>query len=339
MPKLFTDEQIEQARNVRLENYLRFYESNNITVNEHYDEIRLKDHDSFVLTISNDIFHWGSQHIGGKGAIDYLIKVRDYDFKQAVSMLLPNGSIDLTYPSAAYKPRPQKSVERKVFELPPKSDSTNSTVKYLQSRGIDSDIINECIENGSIYQTMFYSEKAKRSFPNSVFVGYDHSENGEKKTKFACIRSTFGSYKMDITGSNKAYNFLLPAGFSAHKSADAVSVFESPIDVLSGATLAKKKYGERYKNIHRLSLGGISDLALKNFLQTFPDVYTVNLCLDNDEAGRKASKDISKMLSELSKTNGKVYKVNVLPPKQGKDYNEMLLAELNDCGTKSKEAR
>ncbi len=338
MPKLFTDEQIEQARSVRLEDYLHLYEPGNITVNERYDEIRLKDHDSLVLTISNDIFDWKSRHIGGKGALDYLTKVRNCDFKEAVNMLLPNSGINLTYTSARYKPKPPKSAERKPFELPPKNDSANSTVKYLQGRGIDSSIINECITNGSIYQTMFYSEKAKRSFPNAVFVGYDwsnHGKNSEKQALFACIRSTFGNYKQDITGSNKAFNFLL----SASKEACAVSVFESPIDVLSGATLAKRKCGESYRNIHRLSLGGVSDLALKKFLETFPYVHTVNLCLDNDEAGHKACEDITKMLGELGKANGKAYKVNILPPKRGKDYNEMLLAEVGNRGVNSKEDR
>lgn len=339
MPKLFTDEQIEQARSVRLEDYLRSYEPGNITVRECYDEIRLKDHDSFVLTISNDIFHWKSHSsIGGKGALDYLVKVRNYDFKEAVCMLLPGGSLNLSYTSAEYKPEPEKPVERKPFELPPRSDSTNSTVKYLQGRGIDISIINECIRSGSIYQTMFYSEKAKRSFPNTVFVGYDWSINGMdgvKKARFACIRSTFGDYKQDVTGSNKAYNFLLPAS----KEACTVSVFESAIDVLSGATLAKKKYRESYKNIHRLSLGGVSDLALKNFLETFSNVHTVNLCLDNDVAGCRACKEITQMLRELGKSNDKAYKVNVLLPKLGKDYNEMLLAEISNCGVKSKEDR
>ena len=323
MPKLFTDEQVEQARSVNLADFLRFYEPTNITVNERYDEIRLKDHDSFVLTISNDLFHWKSRaEVGGKGALDYLVKVRNIGFKEAVAMLLPSGSLNLTYASEAVKPKTPKPVERKPFELPPKHGSINSTVKYLQSRGICIDIINDCIANGSIYQTMYYSEKANRSFPNAVFVGFDWG-GAERKARFACIRSTFGDYKHDVAGSSKVYGFLLPASTGA----TAVSVFESPVDALSGATLAKWKYGESYKNIHRLSLGGVSDLALKEFLESFTSVRTVNLCLDHDEVGRKACADITKMLAELGKTKGKSYKVNVLPPKHGKDYNEMLLAE------------
>ena len=330
MPKLFTDEQVEQARGVRLEDYLRNYEPGNITVKERYDEIRLKDHDSFVLTISNDIFHWKSRGtVGGKGALDYLIKVRNYDFKDAVAMLLSNGRASLAYASSLNKPKPPKTVKCKPFALPPKSESTNSTVKYLIGRGIDCGIINGCIADGSIYQTMVYSEKAQRSFPNVVFVGFDRGSHGggnaepdANKARFACIRSTFGNFKQDVSGSSKAHNFLLPAA----NDSCAVSVFESPIDVLSGATLAKRKYGESYKNIHRLSLGGVSGLALEKFLEDYPNVHTVNLCLDNDEAGRNACEAMTKMLGALGEAKGRRYKVNVILPKQAKDYNEMLLA-------------
>ena len=248
------------------------------------------------------------------------------------------GGVNRNYTTVEHETKSRKPTERNSFTLPPKSESTNSTVKYLQGRGIDIDIINECIANGSIYQTMFYSEKSKRSFPNAVFVGYDWnttSQNAEKKPMFACIRFTFGNYKQDVAGSNKAYNFLL----SASPKTSTVSVFESPIDALSGATLAKRKYGKRYKDIHRLSLGGVSDLALKKFLENFPNVCTINLCLDNDEAGRKACKDIIKMLEELGEANSKVYKVNVLPPKLGKDYNEMLMAEVEADGVKVKKQK
>ena len=86
-------------------------------------------------------------------------------------------------------------------------------------------------------------------------------------------------------------------------------------------------------------MGGVSDLALKKFLENFPNVHTINLCLDNDEAGRKACEDIIKMLEELGKANNKVYKVNVLPAKLGKDYNEMLMAEVETDGTKVKKQK
>lgn len=333
MPKLFTDEQMEQARSVRLSDYLQLYEASNITVRERYDEIRLKDHGSFVLTMSNDLFDWKSQQIGGKGALDYLIKVRGCDFKEAVSMLISGGALNIPHTFSPVKPKIPEAGTEKIFKPPPKDSDADAVRKYLTDRGIDGGIVDECIADGSIYQTTFYSEKAKRSFENVVFVGFDRSGNDEKQAKYACIRSTVGNIKQDAVGSNKAYNFLLPADGKAR----AVSVFESPIDALSGATIIKRQYGKWYRNIHRLSLGGVSDLALRKFLDAFPDVNTVNLCLDNDEAGCKGCASIKKMLDELSKTTGKIYKVNIIPPKHGKDYNEMLTMETQK--SKNKESR
>ncbi len=59
------------------------------------------------------------------------------------------------------------------------------------------------------------------------------------------------------------------------------------------------------------------------------------VCLDNDDAGRKACKDITEILGELGKANGNAYKFNVLRTKWGKDYNEMLFAAIESRGVKS----
>ena len=49
------------------------------------EEYRTKTHDSLV--ISNGKWHWFSRNIGGRSALDYLIKVRGEDFITAVNHL------------------------------------------------------------------------------------------------------------------------------------------------------------------------------------------------------------------------------------------------------------
>lgn len=44
-----------------------------------------KEHDS--LKISNGKWYWWSRGFGGVSALDYLIKVKDYDFVDAVAIL------------------------------------------------------------------------------------------------------------------------------------------------------------------------------------------------------------------------------------------------------------
>jgi hypothetical protein len=45
-----------------------------------------REHDS--LKISNGKWNWFSRGIGGKTALDYLIKVKDYSFLEAVETIL-----------------------------------------------------------------------------------------------------------------------------------------------------------------------------------------------------------------------------------------------------------
>lgn len=66
-------------------------------------------HDSLV--ISNGKWHWCSQNIGGKTALDYLIKVRGQDFFSAVETLCGGcPSRFLSQPADVLSPKP--------FELP-----------------------------------------------------------------------------------------------------------------------------------------------------------------------------------------------------------------------------
>jgi len=311
-----------RAKQVSFEEYLRKYEPNNFKVEP--GQLRLKDHDSIV--ISQNLYCWHSQGSSGGDLIDFLVKVRNMAMFDAIKFLAGASGILPQY--GEVKSKSTKIKERKPFILPPKASNTKAVEKYLQGRGIDADIIKDCIADGVIYQTVYEGNKANHIFNNVVFVGKDK----ENKAQFACIRSTYGNHKYDVQGSNKQYGFRFPAS-NVIKPPTAVSVFESPIDALSGATIAKIKGARNYRGIHRLSLGGTSDLALKHFLKDHPEVVTVTLCFDNDDAKTKAFQNVQKaiqkimeMLKKLGDEKGMAYQVNVMPPSEGKDYNEMLKA-------------
>ena len=85
---------------------------------------------------------------------------------------------------------------------------------------------------------------------------------------------------------------------------------------------------------YRLSLGGVyvprdtstdrpakSPAALEAFLQNHPEVDELELCMDNDRAGRWAAQNIAKHYS-------KEYMVTVnLPPIEGYDWADMAKEE------------
>ena len=79
-----TPEQIEKAKQMDLLTYLQSYEPGNLKKISH-DTWCTKEHDS--LKISNGKWHWFSRHIGGKTALDYLIKVKGISFVKAVEII------------------------------------------------------------------------------------------------------------------------------------------------------------------------------------------------------------------------------------------------------------
>ena len=96
--------------------------------------------------------------------------------------------------------------------------------------------------------------------------------------------------------------------------------FEAPVDLLSFLCLFKKDWQKQ----SYLSLGGVGEKALLRFLSDRPNIKTVYLCLDSDEAGNDACSRLVKLMPEG-------YTVHRLIP-LFKDWNEVLQhrAEITD---------
>jgi len=309
-------ETIKQARQMDLLTYLQSYEPDNL-VKISRNVYSTKDHDS--LKISNGMWYWWSRGFGGRSALDYLIKVKDYEFMTAVEAL--------TGTNISYFPPPitDQKVAPIVLSLPPKYANNERVISYLSQRRIDLELILDCIERGLIYESADYH--------NAVFVGKD--VNGE--AKYAAVRGTTGKdFKGDVSGSNKRYSFRLVA----EQSCQSVHLFESAIDLLSYATYLKHT-GKDYKAENLLSLSGVYQpakdekqseipIALSTFLKENPQIKTVILHLDNDKTGRVASKTITTLLE-------KEYEIVDHPPPVGKDCNDFLLAYLRSFGQKARE--
>lgn len=87
---------------------------------------------------------------GGYSALDYLIKVKEYDFVEAVEILMGQAMADWKPPPAPKKDEP------KVLLLPPKNKDCNRVIQYLFWRGIDYQLIQECISDGTLYESADY---------------------------------------------------------------------------------------------------------------------------------------------------------------------------------------
>jgi len=305
-------EQIERAKEIAVLDYVLKFEPNNVT--REGSEYRLKDHDS--LTISNGKWNWRSRGVGGKTAtaLNFLIIVRGYNFVDAVRELTDGFVLFRSVPqhdkslpitqqannSIENRSEPDKS-ERQRLVLPPRNGDNRRVIAYLQSRGIDKELILDCINRGDLYESVRYH--------NCVFLGRD--EYG--KTRFAAMRGTSGNFKRDADGSDKRFGFtLLPENHSS----SAVAVFEAPADCLSYQTLCKAGYVEPFDGWF-LSLGGTALAALKHFLECHAGIKDCLVCTDNDEAGNSAA-------ARIAELPGITVKRAI--PITGKDWNEALLA-------------
>ena len=303
----YTQQQIEYAREMDLLTYLKEHDPGEL-VHVSGDEYCTREHDS--LKISNGKWMWFSRGFGGVTALDYLIKVRQIPFMDAMAMIL---DAEGKRPSFFHGQRLARHDMRpgKRLLLPERSESNERIIHYLTGRGIDREIIDACIDEGLLYESLPYH--------NCIFLGFD----GEGTARYASFRAT-GPEKImgDAAGSDKRYAFRI------ERAGSTIHVFESAIDLLSFSTIMKQRTGE-WRAEPMLSLGGVGacngrtqpmklPVALANALENHTDVGTIALHLDADFAGRNAAASITDQLQNH-------YQIRKEPPPVGKDCNDYLM--------------
>lgn len=311
-------EVVEKAREMDLLTYLKNYEPQELV---HFggNTYCTREHDS--LKISNGKWCWFSRGIGGYSALDYLIKVKEIPFMEAVEVIMGKAAVSPpTYTPAQNQPK------EKVLLLPKANRSATHAVEYLHKRGIDYELIDFCVSTGRLYESYPYH--------NVVFVGMDSSG----KARYANQRGIRSDFIGDANGSDKHYSFGIPAAVSS----DTLNLFESAIDLLSYGTMQRLD-GLNWRSENLLSLAGVyrpkkefseSTLpaAFVRYLDEHPHIRKVVLRLDNDSAGRLAADTIKALLPKKY-----AVKVESKPPPQGKDYNDCLCLRLGLPITKRKE--
>ncbi|AHF09018.1 MULTISPECIES: DUF3991 and TOPRIM domain-containing protein [Dehalobacter] len=303
-----TPEQIERAKQMDLLTYLQYYEPQEL-VHFSGNVYRTRSHDS--LKISNGKWCWWSRGIGGRSALDYLVKVRGLSLPEAVVQIGGQTAALLPVPSK----EPASAGPRKLL-LPEKNENNDRVIVYLAGRGIKRDIIDYCIQTKRLYES--------RCYHNAVFVGFD----SQGVPRYASLRGTSRRRFMgEANGSDKRLSFSIPARDNSSK----LHLFESAVDLMSYCTLELLS-GREWRQDFCLSLAGIykpkQDIsestlpaALTQFLKDFPQISEIALHLDNDAAGRLAAKTIQTILPSH-------YIVFDEPPERGKDYNEYLRSTL-----------
>ena len=299
----YSSSQRQQARDTDMIEFLRYYEG--FTFTRAGSGWRCDQHNSLVVNKDRKMWYWNSTHENGITAIDYLQTIHGKTYLEAMDILVGKDRAEI--PVAPKLTQQEKDADKELH-LPDKcKEGYKRVCAYLiKSRGLDQDIVDYCIKEKIIYQD---------SKNNAIFVGYDENKN----PKFACARGTLSDrqFRGDCKGSDKKYCFEVKG-----KTPERLYVFEAPIDLLSYISISKKNDpNQSWKNHNFISLSGTSDVALENYLERNKNVTSIIFCLDNDEAGNKASEDYIKKYSE------KGYKALRKAPK-GKDFNDDLVKSL-----------
>ena len=245
--------------------------------------------------------------------IDFVRREKGLNFIKACQ-LLTGENITSTAPKAAkteYTPPAEKNLQ-----LPEKSSTSRRVFAYLAgTRGLDPAIISRQMHDRKI------AEQSERH--NVMFIAYDSFGTA----KYCGLRGSNNQshFRQEASGSDKSFPWTITGG------SDRVFVFESPIDAMSHATLAKIAGGDWQKD-WRISIGGLSgQKALDRFLEDHPQIKRIVFGFVNDmnatyENGQPApnwgQEKANKLIHEYTERGYTCTKHTPLC----KDFNEQLMA-------------
>ena len=263
-------------------------------------EYRWLRHDSVMINKSE--WYRFSQNKGGH-AIDFMKEFYGLSFAEAVKELLGEEGVGETNRRTAKEDADRQKVcpiPLPGLELPERNESCEIARKYLiEQRKLSEWLIDQMIAKGDIYES--------KNYHNVVFVGRDKEQN----PRYAAMRGTDEKrYRGEAKGSEKIY------GFGHIGTNEKLFVFESPIDLLSYITAVPEEW-EKHSYI---SLGGLSEKAMKQVYMEHKNIRSIYLCLDNDEPGNERCRQFVSMIPE------ELCVFRLEPAK--KDWNECLVAGL-----------
>ena len=241
---------------------------------------------------------WYSQYelIGG-GAVNFVQKFFGLSYPEAIHSLL-GKRVD----AEVVGERTPKEIEpKKPFILPEKHTDMRRVYGYLMNeRLIDRQVINRFVKEGLIYEDAKYH--------NAVFVGMDESGIPVHAQKRATTSKS--DFKGNVDSSTAEYSFHFDG------TSENLFVFEAPIDMLAYISMHKKGWDSH----SYVALCSTADRAALQMLKDHPQIRTVYLCLDNDQAGAIGCQRIASTIHALGD-----YKIWRLIPKH-KDWDEDLKA-------------
>lgn len=305
------------------------------------------EHDSIVIYEDDNTYHRYSNGNGGD-AVAFMMEFSGIDESDLNKHDQVNECIRIL--EQRLKINPELAVqqvrykrEKPKFVMPEKADTTRKVRDYLcRTRGIEERIVDKWIHEGLLFQ-----EAGK--YGNCVFVSRD--KNG--KPVYGVKRSADPERKfvVDVEGSDYSQGFFIKGkldyytkvsdNFASEHS--SLFVTEAVIDLMSLQSLYLRRrdyelrqqgkldcdpedYENRFLNSNWYSLNGCRKYdGLLNTIASHKGIKDIFLALDNDEAGRNASKAIKEEIQKRFPDRKIDVSIRV-PPTEGRDWNDELKA-------------
>ena len=305
------------------------------------------EHDSIVIYEDDNTYHRYSNGNGGD-AVAFMMEFSGIDESDLNKHDQVNECIRIL--EQRLKINPELAVqqvrykrEKPKFVMLEKADTNRKVRDYLcRTRGIEERIVDKWIHEGLLFQ------EAGR-FGNCVFVSRD--ENG--KPVYGVKRSADPKRKfvVDVEGSDYSQGFFIKGKLDYYtKVSDnfaskhsSLFVTEAVIDLMSLQSLYLRRrdyelrqqgkldcdpedYENRFLNSNWYSLNGCRKYdGLLNTIASHKGIKDIFLALDNDEAGRNASKAIKEEIQKRFPDRKIDVSIRV-PPTEGRDWNDELKA-------------
>lgn len=275
-----------------------------------------KVHNSLKINISKNYFVWNkmiTNPLAKGGVIQYLQIMHNLTQNEAIAKVVKDlKGIKLEKPKQ--KPYPKNfNYRQNEIDIP-----LNSLKFLVFNRKLPNHIVKKFFSLNLIQQNE-RKEIIFKWYKNKQIVGFSRQGTvkltNEEKEKYHTTRDYF-KYVAPTTEENTFWGFNYMEG-----EPENIYFFESPIDLLSYLAINEKQL----KNFWLISIDGLAKEKVESFIEYGTNNFdfenklkSLNICFDNDEAGRNAMSYFEDL---------KIFNINFTNqlPVNFKDWNEELI--------------
>jgi hypothetical protein len=302
---------------------------------------RVDDHDSLVVTPSEDLWNWFSRGVGGSGKKIRLLMatldgIVDEDEQNQKLSEIRQARGD------GWKPNAYEKYEKKNFNIDEHKFSRQPTdsLNYLTKvRGIHPTIVKNLFKGGLLAEEVktFPSKRGSGTFDatnlwylwkdrKGTIVGADSQATMPSKSRSDDKHQ--GYWKGIVSGSPSAeHNFNFQIG--EHRAPDKLYVFEAPVDAIS---FWQMNYDEtKNETAAFVALSGVNKNSFLSYIRerylgedAMPFPKELHFAMDNDEPGRKFATEMHELTKVLGDFDDTKVFLDVPGDYNMKDWNDIL---------------